>query len=100
MPATPVRTDLRSELRTTLEDRHGPVLGGGDLRRALGYVNAAALRQARRRGQVTVPLFTLPKRRGMFALTRDVADWLSDARTRAIGGDGCSGPAAGTDPTP
>lgn len=59
---------------------HGPLLGGATLVVALGLTNAAALRQARRRGHVAVALFTLPKRRGYFALTRDVADWLAQAR--------------------
>lgn len=50
---------------------------------ALGHASAASLRQARKRGQVTVPIFTLPKRRGFFALTRDVAEWLAEARLAA-----------------
>jgi hypothetical protein len=71
---------LRAVLLNELEQRHGPVLGGGDLAAALGHRSAASLRQARRRGQVAVSLFTLPKRRGHFALAREVADWLARAR--------------------
>lgn len=67
-------------LLNELERRHGPVLGGSDLAAALGHRSAASLRQARRRGQVAVPLFTLPNRRGQFALTREVAEWLARAR--------------------
>ncbi len=71
---------LRDTLRAEMVRMHGPLLGGSTLVVALGLTNAAALRQARRRGHVAVALFTLPKRRGYFALTRDVADWLAQAR--------------------
>ncbi|MFG6442197.1 hypothetical protein [Roseateles sp. LKC17W] len=71
------------ELRGELESLHGPLLGGQKLIAALGLASAASLRQARRRGRVSVPLFTLPKRRGFFALTRDVAVWLAQARLAA-----------------
>lgn len=62
---------------------HGPLLGGEALIAALGHRNAASLRQARRRGQVSITLFTVPNRRGWFALTQDVADWLADIRLQA-----------------
>jgi hypothetical protein len=71
---------LRARLLEELEARHGPVLGGATLAAALGHRSSASLRQARRRGQVAVALFTLPKRRGHFALTCEVADWLARAR--------------------
>lgn len=75
---------LKLQLRRELEQLHGPLLGGQKLIVSLGLGNAAALRQARRRGRVAVPLFTLPSRRGFFALTRDVADWLAEARLTAV----------------
>lgn len=59
------------------------MLGGAALCRALGFPTAAAMRQAVSRGRVPVPLFEIEKRRGRFALTRDVALWL--ARCRANG---------------
>lgn len=74
---------LAQDLQASLERQHGPLLGGADLCRCLGVASLAALRQARRRGRVAVPLFTLPKRRGYFALTREVADWLAAARLSA-----------------
>lgn len=75
---------LKLQLRKELEQIHGPLLGGAKLIAALGHGNAASLRQARRRGRVAVPLFSLPSRRGFFALTRDVADWLAEARLTAV----------------
>jgi len=79
----PDRPTFAAELRGEMERAHGPLLGGPKLVAALGHANAASLRQARKRGRVAVPIFTLPKRRGFFALTRDVADWLAEARLAA-----------------
>lgn len=59
-----------------LDTMHGPLLNGTALYRALGLPSAAAFRQAASRGQLPVPVFTIPNRRGRFALTRDVAAWL------------------------
>lgn len=70
---------LAERLQRDLQAAHGPVLGGSDLARALGYRSMAAFRQARRRAQVKVTLFTLPHRRGVFALASDVAIWLAQA---------------------
>jgi len=67
-------------MRESMLRLHGPLLGGEALIAALGHRTAASLRQARRRGQVAVPLFAVPNRRGWFALTMDVADWLADMR--------------------
>ena len=69
--------ELAHWLHDGLLARHGPVLGGDDLARALGYRSQAAFRQARRRGQVDIALFSLPNRRGVFALTWVVATWLA-----------------------
>lgn len=74
---------LAQELRKELEQQHGPLLGGATLVAALGYPSAAALRQARRRGKLAVPMFQLPGRRGYFSLVRDIADWLAHARATA-----------------
>ncbi|MDG0854802.1 hypothetical protein [Roseateles puraquae] len=80
---------LAQEIEHSLHERHGPMLGGAALYRALGYPTAAAMRQAVARGRVPVPLFDIEKRRGRFALTRDVAAWM--ARCRA---NGLTSPAA------
>jgi hypothetical protein len=71
---------LQLELRESLLRMHGPLLGGEALVAALGHKNAASLRQARRRKQVAITLFTFPNRRGWFALTQDVAGWLANFR--------------------
>ena len=55
---------------------HGPVMGGVALRKALGYQSYAAFRLARAKGELGVRVFHLPKRRGVFGMTTEVAGWL------------------------
>lgn len=59
--------------------KHGPLLGGPELWRALGYPTALAFRKALERQTVPVRTFPLAHRRGQFALTHDVIAWLRTA---------------------
>lgn len=74
---------LRGAIMSSLEQAHGPLLKGEGLANALGYKNLASLRQARKRDQVGVALFELPNRKGLYALTAEVADWLATCRLQA-----------------
>lgn len=78
-PTDPVK-ELALRLEADLLKEYGPMLFGDSLRRALGYVSADAFRQAVSRGSIPVPVFALPKRRGKYALVKDVALWLARAR--------------------
>lgn len=60
----------------------GPLMGGEELRRALGYRSWAAFARAVRTNTVGIRIFEIPNRRGRFALTSDVAEWLIALRTR------------------
>lgn len=75
---------LAQEIEQSLHERHGPMLSGAALYRALGFPTAAAMRQAVSRGRVPVPLFDIETRRGRFALTRDVALWLARCRVNGL----------------
>lgn len=84
-------SSLAELLERDLIARHGsPLLGGDNLRSALGYPSVEALRQAISRGTVPVPVFAVEHRRGKFALARDVAAWLATLRQSAnhAGGEG------------
>ena len=74
----------KSSLARTLLDAYGPILGGRDLRRALGYATYNAFWRSRALGELGVAVFTLPKRKGVFALTTEVAAWL-ESHPRAAG---------------
>ena len=69
-----------ARLADELLEAHGHVIGGQVLIRLLGYPTADAFQQAIRRGSVGVAVFALPGRRGKFALTRDVAEFLDQHR--------------------
>ena len=56
-----------------LFDRYGPLMADDALRIALGYKSTEAFRQALTRKTVPVPVFSIPNRRGKFALVTDVA---------------------------
>ena len=70
----------QSQLREALLQLHGPLLTGSVLAKALGHSSLASLRQARSRGQVPVHLFIIPHKKGLFAMTLDVANWLENLK--------------------
>jgi hypothetical protein len=72
---SPVPSSVTSFTQELLE-RHGELMGGSDLQRNLGFVNGRAFGRAVQRDLVPVRTFPLPGRRGWFAKTRDVAEWL------------------------
>ncbi len=71
---TALSAKLESDLLTLYRS---PVLGGEQLRQAMGYRTMGALRQAINQHHFPVRLFTMPKRRGRFVLVADVARWLA-----------------------
>ena len=56
--------------------QYGPTLTGTELYAALGFKTYAAFHRVLSRGNLGVKVFKLPGRRGWFAATLDVADWL------------------------
>jgi len=62
-------------------NQYGPIVGGTDLYAALGFKSYPAFYRSMKRGELGVPVFTLPGRRGWFALTAEVASWLEERRS-------------------
>lgn len=58
---------------------YGAVVGGRDLRSALGFKSTAAFGRAVRSGYIPLRIFEMPGRRGRFALVSDIADWLENS---------------------
>jgi len=69
------------EMTMALLEQYGPLMGGQDLWRTLGYRTWAAFARSARNGSLGVRVFTLSGRKGRFALTMEVAAWLT-----AVGG--------------
>lgn len=59
----------------------GATVGGSVLTKALGYPTQDAFRKASHRGRLPVQTFEMAGRRGRFAVTTDIAQWLWDQRT-------------------
>ncbi len=64
-------------------ERYGPILGGDRLRKLMGYRTLGAFQRARQAGDLEVRVFQLPRRRGHFAVTAEVCEWL--LRQRDLG---------------
>lgn len=62
----------------------GPVLGGGELAAALGYRTADAFGKAARGNRLPIPTFEIAGRRGRYAMTVDLANWLWSARNASL----------------
>ena len=75
---------LAHEIEQVLREQHGEVLGGAALYRTLGFRTSAAMRQAKARGKLPVPVFPIAHRRGRFALTHEVARWLASCRMNSF----------------
>lgn len=61
---------------TGLIREYGPVLSAAATAKLLGFSNLGALRQARARGRLPIPMFNIERRRGWFASTAIVAAWI------------------------
>jgi hypothetical protein len=79
---------LEKELENDMLKLYGPVLGGDDLLRVLGYVSKDAFRKSMVRKTVPVPIFKIDNRRGYFSLVKEVARYLSKQRNNAINNKG------------
>jgi len=74
-----------ASLRQLMIREYGAVVGGRDLRSALGFKSTAAFCRAVRYGYVPLRIFEMPGRRGRFALVSDIADWLENSARKGVG---------------
>lgn len=70
-------TVAEEALASLLIEKYGPLVGGADLCRLLGFRSGDAFRQAKRRHRLPVDVFSVPQRRGSYAYTLDVVRWLT-----------------------
>jgi hypothetical protein len=73
---------LADEIFASLSSEHGPLVGGKNLCKVLGYNSSGAFRQAVYKKTVPVDVFAIDNRRGKFALTADVARWLAEQKNK------------------
>lgn len=63
-------------MQNALYEQYGPLIGGPDLVKVLGYRSNASFRRAEKLGLIGVRIFDIPGRKGKFAMSIDVAIWL------------------------
>ena len=69
---------------------YGAMVPTGSLALLLGFPTTAALRRAIASGRLSIPLFRVVGRRGMFADAVDVASYLRSGKRLIVqGGDAC-----------
>jgi hypothetical protein len=79
------------ELEPSLLNQYGQLIGGPALWHALGYPSYSAFARALERDALAeLPLFKIPRRRGVFCLTSELAIYLAKAKLGQL--DGASGP--------
>lgn len=76
----PCSPNTQDALYRSLFAEYGPLIGDEMLWRALGFKTWAGFDKSIKAGNVGVRVFRLPGRRGRYALTQDVAEWLWQAR--------------------
>lgn len=76
--------DAEHDVKAMMLAKYGPLLSGKELVNALGYPTQTAFWQARRVGRVEVRTFRISGRKGTFALTTEVAAWLSNVSGRTL----------------
>ena len=99
----PLSNDDTTALARRLLAEHGELIGGKALARCLGYRTQRAFQMGIQRGRINLETFTLTGRRGWYARTFQVAQWLAacgpdpaglDAGTTEVLPDSAKGPAA------
>ncbi|WP_156501756.1 hypothetical protein [Alteromonas stellipolaris] len=71
---------LREQIAASLNAEYGPMIGGKNLCKVLGYNSSGAFRQALYKKTVPVEVFAIENRRGKFALSVDIAHWLAEQK--------------------
>lgn len=71
------------DLAQQLLNQYGPIIGGRDLYKALGFRSHASFRLANEQMKIPIAVYQLPGRRGWFARTGDLAFWLINLGTNS-----------------
>lgn len=74
--APPAPSASAQDYEARLNAQYGPLIGGPELVRALGFRTQAAFDKARTEQRLPIRTFTIDGRRGHFAATAEFARWL------------------------
>ena len=71
------------QLAKSLTQQYGPLIKGKDLMVHLGFSTPGSFARARKLGLLEVAVFDLQGRRGPFALTEEVAEWVASLSVKS-----------------
>ena len=74
------KNELKDYIEKQLFQEHGVLVSGDALHKVLGYNSKAAFRKGLERGTVEVPILSFKNRRGKYALSTDIAEWITKYR--------------------
>ncbi len=74
------KSEFRDYIEEKLISEHGILISGEALAKVLGFNSKAAFRKGVERGTVEIPIMTFKNRRGKFAVSSDVAEWITNNR--------------------
>ena len=78
------KDQYRYRLEAELIEKYGMLISGKHLSDVLGYPSIGAFRKSLQRGKVEVPILSFKNRRGKYALTKDVSEWLTSSRYKSM----------------
>lgn len=70
-------SQYRQEVLNALVQQHGHMIGMRHLHKVMGFPSYDALKQCLLRKQLNLNLFYVEGRKGRYAMSVDVADWLA-----------------------
>lgn len=75
---------LEHEIFEDLKNKYGFLMSGNDVAKQLGFKSTEAFRQAVFRKKLSINIFTIPNRKGKFAYSKDVAEWLASLKMNKL----------------
>lgn len=66
----------KSKIEEQLTTEFGPLIGGADLWKTMGFKSQGAFKRAQRNGLLGIKVFEIQNRKGLFALTHELAAWI------------------------
>ncbi|WP_223789934.1 hypothetical protein [Marinicella meishanensis] len=74
------KSEYKKHIEQKLIAEYGILISGEPLSKALGFKSIAAFRKAIERGTIELPIMTFKNRKGKYAVSSDVAEWITNNR--------------------
>ncbi len=78
------KSEFKQYIEQQLINQYGVLVTGDSLHKALGFNSSAAFRKGVERGTVEIPIMSFKNRRGKYALSTDIAEWITKYRFSSL----------------